>query len=360
MPNQDRTSLFLIIPGLLPVVDQYEREALNALSCPSLEKLLGKAECSTGARQGIEATLADVFAVSSANQPVSMAAVSACADLESVQVKEAHWLRVDPVYLHADKDGVALHGSEQLELMQEEANSLVRELNDLYREDGWVFHAPHPQRWYLQMQEEPGATFTSLFDVLGKNIRPFLPAGKKGNAWNAFLSEVQMLLHSSSVNQQRNMEGKLIVNSIWPWGAGSIPDIRNSLWSAIWADESLVKGFAHLASVACGDLPESANTLMEKLEYEGKGKNESRYLVYLDQPYRAMNINGSEEWQRVMNFLEEKWFAPVLEALKENRLEEVKIIPCNGLEFLVNRKQLRKFWKRTKPLLSYCPKERDQ
>lgn len=182
-----------------------------------------------------------------------IAALSALAD--GLDTQKSFWLRADPVQLVADHQTIFMLGTRQLDLTAAETTLLLSELNAYLMRDHLVLHAPHPERWYLQLDAPIGMKTHSPYDAMQQGITACLPTGPQQQKWRALFTELQMLLHQSPINQARLAAGKPVVNAVWFWGDATWPMIseRPSAetlpWDTVWSNDVLVKGLADYTGV---------------------------------------------------------------------------------------------------------------
>jgi hypothetical protein len=279
---------------------------------PALELLLARGRASEAEAQSYAAWLGEAFDVA----PLPAGALTAGA--------EGFWLRADPVHLRLLGDSMVL--VPVTGLRQAEADQLVATLNRQFsgRHD---FRAPHPEAW--AMRAEPAALETrSPQELAGMDIDPHLP----GAPWTALLNEIQMALHEHPVNEAR----ELAVNSVWLWGAGALPRGATAPWRSVSAAEPLALGLARAAGIAPRAPARRAETWLADLPEDG------RHLVVLEGAAAA---------------LEESWFAPLLAALRDGRIGMLTLhVPDAGTSFEITRADLRRFWRRTRPLPAHAPR----
>jgi hypothetical protein len=84
---------------------------------------------------------------------------------------------------------------------------------------------------------------------------------------------------------------------------------------------------------------------------------EGRHLLVLDQLRVPLALGATGEYQDALAAIEKDWAAPLLAALRAGRLGMVSIhVPdaaeCASYETI--RGDLRRFWRRPKPLESYA------
>jgi hypothetical protein len=97
-------------------------------------------------------------------------------------------------------------------------------------------------------------------------------------------------------------------------------------------------------------LPASADAFLERAPEEG------RHVVVLDGLRSALAIGDADACRSRLEALEERWFAPLLAALRSGRVGMITVhVPDapNGVSFETIRGDLRRFWRRPRPLTSW-------
>ncbi len=193
--------------------------------------------------QGIERHLALFGIDPQPGRDAPVAAITRVADFGVID--NDWWIRADPVHLAAQRDGLILHPDPGLTAAESER--LTTELNEALAADGWLIKSTHPGRWYLKQAGEPRITTTPLNEAAGRNVHALLPQGDDRRLWHTRLNELQILLHTSPVNADRETRGLMSANSVWFWGGGRLPRLGKTAWTTIWADDPLTRGLARLA-----------------------------------------------------------------------------------------------------------------
>lgn len=165
-------------------------------------------------------------------------------------IEKSYWLRIDPIELIVDAGNICLVGRDHLQLTPQEANSLLYNLNDLLKEDQLKVIAGSPSEWFLSFEQDPCITTFPLSSAIAKDIKAFLPTGKRGKWWHKITTELQMILYTHPINQLRQSQNEPVINSVWVWGEGDITEsYKIKPYNTIWSDNSLVKGIARLSGV---------------------------------------------------------------------------------------------------------------
>ena len=128
------------------------------------------------------------------------------------------WLRADPVHLRLQRDQMLL--LPVMEISADEAGEMCASLNGHFAGQGMEFFAPHAHRWYVRLDSLPRIRTTPLSQVVGGDVRRFLPTGDDASRWHQVFNEIQMLLHAHPLNEAREARGEPIINSVWFWGGG--------------------------------------------------------------------------------------------------------------------------------------------
>lgn len=348
-PTLDRRCT-LVLPGLLDLPEADRADAFSQLGRqPELEWYFSRAQRRAFSGADLETVLFGLFSVAlSADADVPVGSVTYLGDTGSATT--GYCLRADPVQLIPDRDQLVLMDSDSLSLSQAEANLLVQELNAQFAEDGWRIEACTPMRWYLHLADAPKLRTYRLQQVHGQSIAEYLPLGEDGKRWQRIMNEVQMILHSSAVNQDRQTTGQPAVTSLWFWGGGETPVVQHSSLSKVWSNEPVSLGLAALSSTPRKPLPENAKIWLNDAISPGE------HLLVLDDLSRAWQSGSISEWAQQVNILNREWIAPLLNALRSNAINELTIYSCNGGKFVLSRAGMRRWWRRKKSLGSITEK----
>ncbi len=314
---------------------------------PALETVLARGDrLPREPRAELERLVFDLFDISvEPGQDLPVAAVTRVLDLGVVD--KSWWLRADPVHLQAQRDRLVLAEGSLLRLTQEEANQLAAEIMDAYAADGWVLKAAHPQRWYLRPPTVPEITTVPLPSVVGRDIHPFLPQGKDSKRWHTVLNELQILLHTARVNVAREERGAAPINSLWFWGGGRLPELKQTRWSKVWAAEPVTLAFARLSGTPAAAVPANARQWLEQADTAGA------HLIVLDGARACVQYAEHGDWQAFLERLEADWIDPLLAAVRERTLERLTLHTESAPDFVLTRKAARRWWRRRRRLRSY-------
>ncbi|MBE0615711.1 MAG: hypothetical protein IH604_18745 [Burkholderiales bacterium] len=340
---------------LLPDLFWPERDFQDiyaGLDTPALDRLLarGRARVETGEAdaRSCEAWLCERFGV---DKQEDWPLAPYCLLADGGEPGEHHWLRADPVHLRLEGNRLVLADSGSFPLSQREAESLAASLNAHFSGDGLVFHPLRPDRWYLQCAQAPVMQTTVLTRAAGRSVDDLLPRGSDATSWRARLNEVQMLLHGHTVNETREAAGELPVNSVWLWGGGRLSEIAPAPYNAVWSDNPLASGLAQAARVAAHTLPANAAELLRASAGTGV------HLIALEALRVPARYGDAHAWRAGLAQLEREWFAPLLEALRQERIGMLSVhgLGTEGaLSVETAHGDLRRFWRRVKPLASYA------
>ncbi len=339
-----RQHLTLYVPGLLSL--QESDRAQNG-SWRALETLLSRAEViDRGFPRGYEEGLFALFdLVRQENTDLPVAAVTRMFDMGVID--NDWWLRADPVHLSLNRDRLILADAQKLEVTKEEANGLVAEIMEVFNADGWLLKAPHPERWYLKPMRAPNLTTSSLSQVVGRDVHGFMPRGPDDKAWHTIMNELQILLHTATVNVEREKEGKLPINSLWFWGSGRLPRIAPVSWTRVWSNEPVSLSLAKLSSTQTGNLPAGY------AEWHQQAGQTGEHLVVLDEIHEATLYNDTSRWQEILHKLEKDWMEPLLRDLKSGAMARLTLMTDAGVNFTLTSRQARRWWRWRRSLASH-------
>lgn len=267
---------------------------------------------------------------------------------EGVDPGQSWIFRADPVHLHPDRDRLLVLDPGRLALPSDNVADLVRSFNDLFAEDGLTLEAPHSDRWYLRVQHVPALHTTPLDRVMGRPMGDCLPTGKDALRWITHLNAMQMLLHESPLNRQREAEGRRPINGIWLWGGGRLPTVPDSsTWAQIYSDVMLVKGLARHMGVPLAPVPDPLD-LLEKPSAGMQGPT----LVDIGCFPAVQDGESFQDWESALNAFALEWAIPLLEALRAGRLQRL-VLDLGTRRWELTPMSLRLLWRRRKPLKTW-------
>ncbi len=336
-------SLTLFIPGLFGPSDGLSID--NIPRPPALELLLARAKRQKTFPSTFYTQLCGLFGLEKrAVQDLPVAAISRLIDDD--ERPEGIWMRADPVNLSPGRNGLILMDSSVFSLTQHDAIVLGASLQQLFTERDWKFEIPMATRWYIKLKDNPNITTTDIDKVAGGDVQHFMPEGKEKTRWGQLMNEVQMLLHDSEVNRDREERGEITINSLWFWGIGQLPEILNRKWSMLMSNDPVAQGLAMLSSTPFSCLPKTTEEITKNADMS------SDVLVVLTAALSHCHYWDYPAWQETVAAIEQDWFNPILNAIHEGKLNKIMIITESN-KFIINKRSLLKFWRRKKSLMNY-------
>jgi len=315
----------------------------SGVAAPALELLLARGRRANTAPLSPEAWLGRAFGLGEAPPPAG--ALSALAS--GLDPGSAIWQRADPVHLRADRDRVLLVPSAGFNIADEEARQLCEALNRHFSGQ-FSLHAFAPDCWGLRAESAMAPQARAPIELAGRDIDAELPDKR----WHALLNEIQMALYQHAVNTAREARGDPVINGLWLWGSGALPgagDVSNAIpWQSVSAADPVALGLAKLAGMRHHAPATGAAAWLERAPDDG------RHLVLLDALRGVRALGEADALAERLRGLETLWFAPLLAALRAGRIGMLTLqVPDAGAAFEIVRGDLRRFWRRPRPLLSY-------
>jgi len=338
----------LLIPALLPPPAlTRENDPLHGAKSPALQTLLARGRRTQTQANDMEGWLCETFGVAR-QQDYPVGPFSAMAD--GIDAENGYWLRADQVHLAVERDQLILTDSSTFALSQPESDHLVATLNQHFLPDGLHFCASHPLRWYLRLEHPPAISTRNIGQVAGHNIHSNLPRGPEELRWRALINEVQMLLFEHPVNVARENRGEAPINSIWPWGGGSLSSAPSRPLDQAWSNDALASGLAMAGNIPHQTLPANADAWLNMAQA-------GSHLLVLDSLRPAARYGTPHAWRERLAQLEQQWFAPLEQALRKGAIQLTLHAPTphGTLSFNASRGSLWQLWRRQRPLIHYRP-----
>ena len=130
-------------------------------------------------------------------------------------ITPCHWAMG---HLHATLTDPAV-----LELREDESRALLAIMQPYFETDGITLHYLAPERWLAEGELFRDLPTASLDRVLARNVDAWLPDAQQAGPLRRLQNEMQMLLYTHPLNDARELERQLPVNSFWISGTGLLP-----------------------------------------------------------------------------------------------------------------------------------------
>ncbi len=212
--------------------------------------------------------------------------------------------------------------------------------------------ARRPDCWYARLEDAAPPFNVPLLEAAGddvdRHLRAQIERCRRGQhvAAHALLNELQMLLHDHPVNAAREARGEPAVNSVWFWGAGRPPARAGPLAVGERGRAARARSGTRGRHPSPA-LEVSADSWLERAPEDG------RHLIVLDGLRLPHALVDVELYLAGLLALEARWFAPLLEALRVQRIGMLTLFAPDAPEALsieIVRGDLRRFWRRPRAL----------
>ena len=211
-----------------------------------LRRLLARADRLDDGPKGYLAGLAAWF---DAPQPLPAGALTR--QLAVGDAAGALWMCADPAWVEPDMNGARLLACGQMQLTAADAATLAGPLVPVFEEQGMHLEQTSPDRWHLRLSQDLAVpAFPAPEQALGENLLQHLPQGSEGRRWRILQNDIQVLLHQHPLNAQRRAAGQPPVNSLWLWGAGTLPATVATPLRGVLSDDPLLRALAARAGIA--------------------------------------------------------------------------------------------------------------
>lgn len=251
------------------------------------------------------------------------------------QHAQGHWFVLQPVHLQVARDHLVLTDIDQLLIEELDARRLFQSAQALCEASGHRLIYIDPTIWLMRADDWAGLYTASPQVASGRNIDIWMPVGAGASAWRKLQNEVQMQWFSEALNEAREIRGQKPINALWLWGgANAALTATNSIYTATFN----LRGWAQ----ALADATITAANATDMVGTTGE-----RGLLMLDTLLEPALNNEWGCWLERMETLERSWFTPLLQTLRERRMQSLSLVLSGQdrlLYITVTASSLRKFW----------------
>lgn len=236
-------------------------QALRSLALPQLEKLLARLAL-------LHADAGNEFTLSMPHERVLARECGLpCEDgripWAAWQVVQAGreagghaWARITPCHWTVAADHIDMSHPQDLHLDAGDSRTLLAAMRPFFEQDGIALEYEAPTLWLAHGELFRNLATASLDRVMGRTIDDWIPRAPEARTLRRLQQEMQMLLYTHEINEERVRGGLLPVNSFWasgtgalaaehaaevPWGLNVTPCLRDAAiladwhgWAAAW------------------------------------------------------------------------------------------------------------------------------
>lgn len=209
------------------------------------------------------------------------------------------------------------------EISTEEADALMDAVRSAFNSDVFSFHTGTSYRHITLWKGGRVLDFAQPHDHLGQVITPYLP---QEPVFLQMMKKSFEILNNHPVNQKRAAAGKNKANSLWFWGAGTKPSLRNfkektGKSGAMISAVDLLKGIAVGAGMTVVEVPGASGSL--HTNYEGKAaaavaalQNHDFVYIHVEAPDEMGHQGSIENKIQAIENLDRRVVAKVVQALQ--------------------------------------------
>jgi len=355
------TEIHVIVPGICGPLCETESLKQSDTVRQWVQRLCRSEEQASYAN--LDDTVAGIFGLQTGEGDLPSAALLMKANHR--YAADRYYIQAAPVHLEADLDHAVLTPAVDISISEEEAIALCGALSKHFDEDGLSFDMLSKDQWVVSSSEEIRITTTSLSEAIGRNINFLLPRGGMSASWKKILTEAQMLMHSHDVNNRRNDNGLLTINSLWFYGAGRLPGSQDKGSQETAADKSealtissrddMFKGVA--AEIGC-DFQRCVSVEKYINYIRSSGSSESgvrkdghrkvgniKHVLHLSALEHVVNYTDVMLWKKHLEELLTQWIYPLMSYAAKHDIRMV-LYPCNGKQYSFSKFDRWKFWRR--------------
>ena len=129
------------------------------------------------------------------------------------------WAFITPCHWAMGREHATLTDPAALALTDVDAQTLLQAMQPYFETEGITLHATAPDRWLAEGEIFRDLPTASLDRVMGRNVDAWLPASRK---IKLLQNEMQMLLYTHPLNDERSSKRLQTVNSFWLSGTGAL------------------------------------------------------------------------------------------------------------------------------------------
>ncbi len=132
------------------------------------------------------------------------------------------WAFITLCHWAMGREQATLTDPSALALTAEDSQTLLAAMQPYFATEGITLHYAAPEHWLAEGEVFRTLPTASLDRVLGRNVDAWLPGTDTAPSLRRLQNEMQMLLYTHTLNDERSAKRLLPVNSFWISGTGAL------------------------------------------------------------------------------------------------------------------------------------------
>ena len=132
------------------------------------------------------------------------------------------WAYITPCHWAMGREHATMTDPAALALTPEESQTLLAAMQPYFATEGVTLHYAAPERFLAEGEVFRTLPTASLDRVLGRNVDAWLPGTDTAASLRRLQNEMQMLMYTHPLNDERSAKRLLPVNSFWISGTGAL------------------------------------------------------------------------------------------------------------------------------------------
>lgn len=149
------------------------------------------------------------------------------------------WARITPAHWHLGSEHIRMAPVHSLGLDNVASQAFLEAVRELFESEGFELCYADPLSWLVSHPSLQGLPSASLDRVAGRSVSPWMSQDSRSRLLRRLQNEVQMLLHQHPLNEAREAQGLLPINSFWWSACGALKDLAPVPQPAVQVIEGL-------------------------------------------------------------------------------------------------------------------------
>ncbi len=347
MLNKQQRKLTLVIPSLFSTgLSKEICQQISLPEMPAFSRLFTSAQAIKLKEQNSYYPYLAAFSAypqinQAINQPINLQekfpmAVFSYLSVEKKPSNQWQWVyQVNTIHLHPDLRQVVLSHDLSNELSDSEAEQICQLINSYFnqteQDQSWQLVYYKKNHWYLLSASAINWQTVPIDFAIGQVVQKELSHQAENAYWQQTLTEIQMLLFNCEVNQQRQLQQQVVVNSLWVWGGGNLTDFQQDYQ----VDERVDCVFTNNNTLE--NLAKSQGIRHQLLSSPDIFSFQGNTLIYLDDLAKAVVKKDITEVYELLIHYESVYFKTIKYALLQGELDEVCFMTEQNVKFVLSK-----------------------
>lgn len=242
---------------------------------------------------------------------------------------------LQPLHLELKSDHIV---ARSVDTVNSDYSAIINLLNNYYQTENLKFLQLKTGNIVCFFNHHKSVQFTPVSNILGRDIKHFLPDGKDSAYWISLFNELQMLLHENANQINQEQSG---LNGFWLWGVSTV-ETNISFSGEYMGEVEWLNGFCKKNS-------------LNKIDIKQLNVSDAETVTIIEEGFLPFSSSGDfSGWLKQFDEFNNNLLTSLYRALSTKKVQRIMIYDSENSAYEIKRSDRFRLFRKTPSINKIC------